>query len=69
METFEGLFNSADDVFSQFGVAEDEQKGIEFVYAKYEDECYSGSAFVLFARKGKLYEVYGSHCSCYGLEG
>lgn len=28
-----------------------------------------GSAFVLLERDGKLYEVNGSHCSCYGLEG
>jgi hypothetical protein len=30
---------------------------------------YDGSAFVLFERDGKLYEVNGGHCSCYGLEG
>lgn len=36
----------------------------EYVYADYE-----GSAFVLFEQAGKLFEVYGSHCSCYGLEG
>ncbi|MCX6096816.1 MAG: hypothetical protein NT125_08960, partial [Candidatus Bipolaricaulota bacterium] len=33
----------------------------------YED--YWGSAFVLLARDGRLYEVNGSHCSCFGLEG
>lgn len=30
---------------------------------------YCGDAFVLFERDGKLYEVNGGHCSCYGLEG
>jgi len=40
---------------------------ILFAYYTYED--YSGTAFVLFERGGKLYEVNASHCSCYGLEG
>lgn len=41
----------------------------EILYAGYEYQDYSGSAFVLYERDGKLYEVNGSHCSCYGLEG
>lgn len=28
-----------------------------------------GEAFVLFVEDNRLYEVHGSHCSCYGLEG
>lgn len=67
MEIFNGFAN-AEDVFERFNVKEDEQKDVEFIYAFYNQECYEGSAFVLFARKGKLYEVNGSHCSCYGLE-
>jgi len=27
------------------------------------------SAWFLFVSGGKMYEVYGSHCSCYGFEG
>ena len=42
--------------------------GIEVLFAYYSYEDYSGKAFVLFRRDGKLYEVNGSHCSCYGLE-
>lgn len=44
---------------------------IEILLGSYTYEDYSGNAFVLFRRKsdGKLYEVNGSHCSCYGLEG
>jgi hypothetical protein len=30
---------------------------------------YEGNAFVLYEKDGELYEVNGSHCSCYGLEG
>ncbi len=38
-------------------------------YAYYQYRDYSGSALVLFSQGDKLYEVNGSHCSCYGLEG
>lgn len=39
------------------------------LFASYGYENYQGDAFVLFEQDGKLYEVNGSHCSCYGLEG
>jgi len=42
---------------------------INILLASYGYEDYSGGAFVLFERDGKLYEVHGSHCSCFGLEG
>lgn len=44
---------------------------VEILLGSYTYECYSGNAFVLFRLKsnGFLYEVNGSHCSCYGLEG
>lgn len=41
----------------------------EVLLASYAYECYEGDAFVLFVKNGKLFEVNGSHCSCYGLEG
>lgn len=44
-------------------------KDINILFASYGYENYSGDAFVLFEQNGKLYEVNGSHCSCYGLEG
>jgi hypothetical protein len=41
----------------------------ELHYAVYGIEDYAdGSAEVVFERGGKLFAVYGSHCSCYGLE-
>ena len=46
-----------------------EYNNIKILLAWYGSESYDGSAFVLFERDGKLYEVNGSHCSCYGLEG
>lgn len=30
---------------------------------------YEGDAFILLERDGKLFEVNGGHCSCYGFEG
>ena len=38
------------------------------LFAVYELGNYEGHAFVLFEMNGKLYEVHGSHCLCYGLE-
>lgn len=38
------------------------------LFASYTYENYSGNAFVLLEKDGDLYEVNGSHCSCYGLE-
>lgn len=44
-------------------------KDVNIILATYEAEGYEGYAYVLFEKNGKLYEVIGSHCSCYGLEG
>ena len=41
----------------------------KILFATYTYENYSGSAWVLFTKGGKLYEVNGGHCSCNGLEG
>ncbi len=43
--------------------------GFKILLASYTYEDYSGDAFVLCKKDGVLYEVNGSHCSCYGLEG
>lgn len=64
-----GLFGSKRDIIEQFHLDKDELKNVKILYASYEYEDYSGSAFVLFEQNGELYEVNGSHCSCYGLEG
>lgn len=42
-------------------------QNMEVLFAAYTYEDYEGDAFVLFKRDGKLYEVNGGHCSCYGL--
>lgn len=58
---------SVDQIAADF--QSDEPKSVEVLLAYYDYEDYSGSAFVLFRKEGKLHEVNGSHCSCYGLEG
>jgi hypothetical protein len=44
-------------------------ENVKILFASYGEDNYSGEAWVLFEENGKLYEVNGSHCSCYGLEG
>lgn len=56
-------------LIGDFEIDESALDGVEILLASYTYECYSGSAFVLFRRDGRLHEVNGSHCSCYGLEG
>lgn len=47
----------------------DALKGCQVLFAEYDRGGYSGSAQVIFCgTDGELYEVTGSHCSCYGLE-
>lgn len=41
----------------------------ELLFASYGGGAYDGDAVVIFEKDGYLYEVHGSHCSCYGLEG
>lgn len=43
--------------------------GVDILFASYGYQNYQGDAFVLFEQEGNLFEVNGSHCSCYGLEG
>lgn len=47
----------------------EQYRDVNILFATYGYENYSGDAFVLFEKDGKLYEVNGGHCSCYGLEG
>lgn len=54
---------------SQMDKAIEEYKDRNILFASYSYENYSGDAWVLFEQDGALFEVNGSHCSCYGLEG
>ena len=68
-KVFHGIFdtdNPLDTIAHEFDAKITDD--VEWLFADYSYENYSGSAFVLFRKDGKLYEVNGSHCSCYGLE-
>lgn len=56
-----------DGMKDDFGITDADLGGVEILLASYTYEDYSGSAFVLFRKDGKLFEVNGSHCSCFGL--
>jgi hypothetical protein len=59
-------FDDWEDVLTQFRATA--PKNAIPLYAEYNQEAYEGSAFVLFIEEDRLYGVYGSHCSCMGLE-
>lgn len=58
-----------DALLDDFEIDSSALDGCEILLASYTYQDYSGSAFVLFRKDGKLYEVNGVHCSCWGLEG
>jgi hypothetical protein len=67
---FYGSFNNWEDVLGHFEVSDTERfRDVCPLFATYDCEAYEGSASVLFIEKGKIWAVFGSHCSCYGLEG
>ena len=66
---YAGDFSDRADVFGSFAKADDSD--IQILYADYDTPSYEGYATVIYYRTStkKYYETYGSHCSCYGLEG
>lgn len=80
MKTLEEIFNSEpvflndwegktqDEIFDDFQLEQDKRTGIKILFASYGYANYSGDAFLIFTKDGKLFEVNGSHCSCNGLE-
>lgn len=66
---FHDEFEKRQDVFEQFDVEDDPK--YQILYAGYTYEDYSGSSVVFGYdhEKKQFFEVYGSHCSCFGLEG
>ena len=63
-----GNWSCLEDMLKDFCIDKSVVEGFEVLYAWYEYEDYSGSAFVLLKKGDTLYEVNGSHWSCYGLE-
>lgn len=76
MKTLKQIINQEpvflNDWSSKEGVAGDFEEDISdcnVLFASYSHANYSGDAWVLLEKKGRLYEVNGGHCSCNGLEG
>lgn len=70
------LFDTPDNVYRQFQDYYGRDKAelpsnLVLLYADYTYEDYSGDAYILGydEEKKQFFEVHGSHCSCYGLEG
>ena len=63
-----GDFHSRESLIHAFSTS-DLPSEDQILFASYDCPPYEGYAFVLYEQDGKLYEVNGSHCSCYGLEG
>lgn len=69
MKVYFDYFKDQGDMVSNFSISEEQLDGVEILYASYDAQDYEGGAHVIFRKEGKIYEVNGSHCSCYGLEG
>lgn len=66
---FYDLFDSVEAIRADFCAPDALSHGSVLIAASYSYEDYSGFAAVVYVNDGAVYEVYGSHCSCYGLEG
>lgn len=63
-----GNWSNKQEVANSFNIDVKQLNDVNVLVAWYGDGDYCGSAFVLYEKDGALYEVHGSHCSCYGLE-
>jgi hypothetical protein len=66
---FLGDWQDVEDVKADFEIGDEVLHGANILLAGYWYEDYCGEAFVLYEKEGELFEVNGSHCSCYELEG
>lgn len=62
-------FKNKQDVIDQYHASKHALDGAKMYLAWYGYGSYCGSSLVVYEKGGRLYEVNGSHCSCYGLEG
>lgn len=62
-------FANNEEIVQEFGIPPESLDGCRVLLAYYHVGDYGcdSSAFVLFEKDGKLFEVNGGHCSCYGL--
>lgn len=69
-DNFVENFTEVGDIVSNYeGTSEADLKDAVIHLAWYGYGSYSGDSLVIYEKNGVLYEVNGSHCSCFGLEG
>lgn len=56
-------------MLADFEIGAETVRDDDVLLAAYGYKDYEGAALVIVQRGGEVYEVHGSHCSCYGLEG
>jgi hypothetical protein len=69
MSVYLGILSDKESLEGSFDLSSGSLEDCNILFASYDVDGYEGSALVLYEQGGKLYEVHGSHCSCYGLEG
>ncbi len=69
MKPYYSSWDNPADILASFEAPAEALDGAEVLFAAYEGGSYEGDALVIYRKDGKLYEVGGGHCSCYGLEG
>ena len=67
-EIYHEAFQSKEDIIREFDIPESTLEGAKILFAYYDQGEYEGVAIVILERDNQLYEVNGSHCSCFGLE-
>lgn len=64
----DGLISDFEALYGSEIPVEIKEKYSGILFASYGNDNCSGDAFVLLAKGDSLFQVNGSHCSCYGLE-
>lgn len=61
---------SQEEILEEYRATKEQADFVDkIIFADYTYECWTGDSHVVFIGKdGKMYEVHGCHCSCYGLE-
>lgn len=67
MEVYREQFGSWADVQREFEMSVPVPDQV--IFAEYNTPAYEGYANVIYRNGDRFYWAYGSHCSCYGLEG
>jgi hypothetical protein len=67
--SIQGNDGGLDQLVKDFAITKETVTGINILLASYTYQDYSGTAFILYEKDGKYFEVNAGHCSCYGLEG